>query len=147
MPPLQDLFVGATQEAKDALRFYERNYLPIGQWLLVPGSRVILRSSQSRVCRFCSSSAPNVTFKNEAHAIPECLGNRSLTTEYECDDCNQFFGVGIENDFGNWSKAQRALSGVRGKKGVPTLKEESSGQWRFEHRSAGIAVIQDRKSV
>jgi hypothetical protein len=87
--------------------------------------------------------APKVTFKNEAHAIPECLGNKSLTTKYECDDCNQFFGRGIENDFGNWSKAQRALSGVRGKKGVPTLKEESRRRWRFEHGSTGISVTQD----
>jgi hypothetical protein len=41
---------------------------------------------------------------------------------------------------GNWSKAQRALSGVQGKKGVPKLKGR---QWRFEHGSAGIKVMQD----
>jgi hypothetical protein len=140
MAPLQDLFVGAPQEVKDALRFYEENYSCIGQWILESGKKVILRSSQSGACRFCSLSVPHVTFRNEAHAIPECLGNTSLTTEYECDTCNHCFGVGIENDLGNWSKAQRSLSGVRGKKGVPKLKGR---QWRFEHDSAGIKVMQD----
>ncbi|MGP0058816.1 MAG: HNH endonuclease [Beijerinckiaceae bacterium] len=136
--------MGATQEARDALRFYEENYSCIGQWILEPGKKVILRSSQPGVCRFCGLRAPNVTFKNEAHAIPKCLGNRSLITEYECDDCNHFFGIGIENDFGNWSKAQRVLSAVRGKKGkVPALKGGSSGQWRLEHDSSGIKVTQD----
>ncbi|MGH8427622.1 MAG: HNH endonuclease [Gammaproteobacteria bacterium] len=146
MARLQEIFMSATQEAKNALCFYEENYTCIGQWILEPAKKVVLRSSQSGVCRFCGLSIPNVTFRNEAHAIPECLGNRSLTTEYECDDCNQFFGVGIENDFGNWSKAQRALSGVRGKKGVPVLKEESNRQWRFEHGSAGIMVTQDESN-
>lgn len=138
---LQNLFIGATPEAREALRFYGENYSCIGQWVLEPGKKVTLPASQSGLCRFCGLKAPNVTFKNEAHAIPECLGNRSLTTKYECDDCNRFFGLGIENDFGNWSKAQRALSGIRGKKGVPTLKE--ARQWRFEHGSAGIMVTQD----
>ncbi len=143
MTSLQDIFVDATKAGKEALRFYEENYASIGQWILDPAKKVVLRSSQSGVCRFCGLRAPNVTFRNEAHAIPECTGNRSLTTEYECDDCNKFFGLGIENDFGNWSKAQRALSGVRGKKKVPTLKGGSRRPWRVEHDSSGITVTQD----
>lgn len=143
MSPLHDLFTGATPKAKDALRFYDQNYACIGQWILEPATKVVLRSSRSGLCRFCGLMAPNVTFEMEAHAIPECVGNKSLTTEYECDDCNQFFGLGIENDFGNWSKAQRALSGIRGKKKVPALKGGSSRPWRLEHNSSGITVTQD----
>jgi hypothetical protein len=139
MAPLRDFFTSA----KDAKRFYE-NYSFIRQWIQEPGKKVILRSTQPGVCRFCCLRAPKVTFKNEAHAIPECTGNRSLFTDYECDDCNRFFGIGIENDFGNWSKAQRALSGVKGKKKrVPALKGGSTRPWRFEHDSAGIRVTQD----
>jgi len=143
---LQALFPRATQKTKDALRFYEQNYSTIRQWILQPGKKVILRASQPSVCRFCCLRAPEVTFKSEAHAIPECTGNKSLITGYEWDDCNQFFGVGIENDFGNWSKAQRALSGVRGKKNrVPALKEESSSrQWRLEHDAAGLKLTHDK---
>ena len=140
---LQDLFTGATEEAKDALRFYEENYTSIGQWILQHGKKVTLTSSKLGVCRFCSLVHPSVTFRKEAHAIPECLGNTSIFTKYECDACNQFFGDGIETSLGNWSKPQRALSGVRGKRGVPKLKEEWNRQWRFEHDSTGIKITQD----
>lgn len=143
MVSLQNIFTGATEKAKDALRFYETNYSCIGKWIIEPGKKVILQHSQPGVCRFCGLITPKVTFKKEAHAIPECLGNTSLFTKYECDACNQFFGDGIETSLGNWSKPQRALSGVRGKRGVPTLKEESSRQWRFEHGSTGIRITQD----
>jgi hypothetical protein len=61
---------------------------------------------------------------------------------YACDSCNRFFGAGIENDFGNWSKPQRTVSRIRGKKGVPTLKKGSSGGWRVEHGPAGLEVTQ-----
>jgi hypothetical protein len=50
---------------------------------------------------FCGEISPEVTFKLEAHALPEALGNKSLTTTHECDACNQGFGRGIENDFGH----------------------------------------------
>jgi hypothetical protein len=143
MVPLQDIFTGATEEAKDALRFYEENYSSIGQWIPQPRGKVILTSSKPGVCRFCSLAHPNVSFRKEAHAIPECLGNTSLFTKYECDACNKFFGDGIETNLGSWSKAQRALSGVRGKRGVPKLKEESSSRWRFEHDPTGIKITQD----
>jgi hypothetical protein len=143
MISIQDIFTGATEKAKDALRFYEENYSSIGQWILQPGKKVILASSKPGVCRFCSLAHPLVSFRKEAHAISECLGNTSLFTKYECDDCNQFFGDGIETSLGNWSKPQRALSGVRGKRGVPTLKEERGRQWRFEPDSTGIKITQD----
>lgn len=140
LPSLHRLFPEATSEAKGALHFYERNYESIGQWILDPASKVVLRSAlHPGVCRFCSQSAPQVTFRDEAHALPECIGNKTLTTDYECDNCNHFFGDGIENDFGNWSKAQRALSGIRGKKRIPALKGD---QCRFEHDSDGITVTQ-----
>lgn len=140
---LQDIFADATEQSKAALRFYEENYSPIGQWILQPRKKVVLTSSKPGVCRFCSLAHPSVTFRKEAHAIPECLGNTSLFTKYECDSCNQFFGDGIETSLGNWSKPQRALSGVHGKRGVPKLKEESSRQCRFEHDSTGIKITQD----
>lgn len=143
MISIQDIFPGATASAKDALRFYEENYSSIRQWILQPGKKVILASSAPGVCRFCSLAHPHVSFKKEAHAIPECLGNTSLFTKYECDNCNKFFGDGIETSLGNWSKPQRALSGVRGKRGVPTLKEERGRQWRFESDSTGIRITQD----
>jgi HNH endonuclease len=143
--PIEGLLVEPSREAKDAVRFYWGNYTCIGQRILEPGKKIVLRSSRPGVCRFCGLAEPEVTFRDKVHAIPESTGNKSLTTKYECDRCNRLFGSGIENDFGNWSKAQRAMSGVRGKGPPPTLKEESRRQWRFEHGADGIKVTQDEK--
>jgi len=146
MAALETYFPHATEKAKTALRFYDQHYVSIGQWILQPGQKTVLRSSQPGTCRFCRLSVPRVTFKTEAHALPECTGNKSLTTEYECDTCNHIFGTGIENDFGAWTKAQRTLSGIKGKKNqVPALKEVSSDrQWRLEHDAIGLKLTHDK---
>lgn len=114
-----------------ALAFYAENYELLGQWQLKPGKRVFLGEREPRICRFCGKSKPQVTFNLKAHALPELLGNKSLFSLYECDECNSFFGSGIENDFGNWSKPMRSLQRIRGKGGVPTLKSDDDG-WRIE---------------
>lgn len=145
-PSLQESFPDALPKVREACRFYDEHYLSIGQWLLEPGKKTILRSSQAGICRFCGLSEPKVTFKGVAHAIPECTGNRSLTTDYECDECNAIFGKGIENDFGNWSKPQRTMSWISGKKGVPAHKGPNRS-WRFEHKDGGFQVTQDHDPI
>ena len=95
--------------------------------------KVILGDSKPRVCRFCGRSEPEVSFRHDAHAIPEALGNRSIFTNYECDCCNHFFGRGIETDLGNWTKPSRTLSRISGKRGVPTLKGCPNRGWRIEY--------------
>jgi hypothetical protein len=67
---LEELFEGAVPCAKEALRFYEQNYTSIGQWVLEPGKKLVLISSQLGACRFCGFKAPKVTFKNEAARYP-----------------------------------------------------------------------------
>jgi hypothetical protein len=146
MPSLQESFPDATPKVREACCFYDEHYSSIGQWLLEPGKKIVLRSSQAGTCRFCGLSEPKVKFRDVAHAIPECIGNRSLTTDYECDECNALFGAGIETDFGYWSKAQRTMSGIRGKKGVPAHKGPN-GRWRFEHRDGGFQVTQDHDPI
>jgi HNH endonuclease len=108
---------------------------------LRPGDKVVLGETANRVCRFCGKTSPAVTFKPEAHAIPELLGNKSITATYECDACNQFFGSGIENDLGNWSKPLRSFARIRGKSGVPTLKKGGPNPgWRIEYEETGFKV-------
>ena len=81
----------------------------------------------------------HTTFKLEAHAIPELLGNKSIFTNYECDDCNRFFGSGIENDLGSWTKPSRTFARIRGKTGVPSIKRDGSRQrWRIDHDNTGF---------
>lgn len=146
MPSLQESFPDALPEVREACCFYDEHYSSIGQWLLEPEKKIALRSSHAGTCRFCGLSEPKVKFREVAHAIPQCIGNRSLTTDYECDECNALFGAGIETDFGYWSKAQRTMSGIGGKKGVPAHKGPN-GRWRLEHRDGGFQVTQDHDPI
>ena len=129
---------------EEAYSFYEGNYEVIDAWFLEPGKKIILGKRDCQVCRFCGQGGPLVTFKSEAHAIPECLGNKSLFTAYECDTCNQKFGQGIENDFGIWSKPMRSVTRTRGKRGVPTIKMQSVGGSQGKLGPMEIAIQQNR---
>ncbi|MFM0367804.1 HNH endonuclease [Paraburkholderia aspalathi] len=105
----------------------------LGSWQLESGIKLpILGDTVNRLCRFCGKRPPEVTFRKIAHAIPQSLGNDSLFSAYECDDCNEKFGKSIENDFGKWSMPMRTFARISGKKGIPTLKNESAG-WRIEY--------------
>lgn len=75
-----------------------------------------------RVCRFCGKSIPNVSFQHKSHAISEALGNKGLVCYEECDDCNSRFNNTIEQDLINLLAFHLLLHGVRGKKGLRTLK-------------------------
>lgn len=128
--------------AHPAVKFYDENYTVLAGYILEVGKKQVLRAAAPDTCRFCGRSKPEVTFAKEAHAIPEALGNKSLSTTYECDTCNDDFGGGIENDFGNWSKPMRYVAQIRGKSGVPTLKKGSSGGWRLEVGGTGMEISQ-----
>jgi hypothetical protein len=126
----------------EATTFYEQNYRAACVYILRDSDKkkVILGSPENQKCRFCGKQAPEVSFKLEAHAIPESLGNKKIFSLYECDTCNKFFGSGIENDFGNWSKPARSLSRRRGKSGVPTLKGSGESSWRMEWANNKFSV-------
>ena len=131
---------------RDVAAFYSQHYDWIEPVILHPGmTKIILGCAGHRTCRFCGCREPEVTFRHEAHAIPEALGNRSIFTYYECDSCNTFFGQGIENDLGNWTKPSRTISRIKGKRGVPTLKGGSKLEWRLEYTPSGFR-FQDYES-
>jgi HNH endonuclease len=129
-------------DVEKAAEFYEDNYDLIGEWYLKPNEKVVLHDATPDVCRFCGESTPTVTFNDLAHAVPESLGNKSLSTDYECDSCNNKFGKGIENDFGNWSMPMRTIARIKGKNGVPTIKKGPKG-WSLEYeRKKGLIATQ-----
>jgi HNH endonuclease len=85
-----------------ALDFYAGHYDIVGNWILKHGEpTATFGDTRNRRCRFCGLRPPEATFRTQAHAIPASLGNRTLFTAHECDACNQAFGRGIENEFGN----------------------------------------------
>ena len=78
---------------------------------------------KSRVCKYCGKSmSDGATFHNEAHAIPESLGNKTIISADECDACNEFFSNTIDKDIFEYLKLYRTLYGKKGKTGIPELK-------------------------
>src|SRR5262249_4440815 len=111
--------------------YYEKYYKVATWYLLRPSHKVFLGDKNNRKCRFCGKAPPEVNFRKEAHALPECIGNKSLFTYYECDTCNQAFGDGCESDFAKWSLPMRTMSRIRGKTGIPTIKQGPENAWRI----------------
>jgi hypothetical protein len=83
-----------------------------------------LKKPTDRVCRFCGRKKPEVTFNNNAHLIPQFLGNNALFSDFECDSCNSIFSK-YENQLANLVGAERTLNKVKGKTGIPKFKSPS----------------------
>ena len=127
----------------DLVAYYDEHYQIASAWCLRPSNKIFLGDKENRKCRFCRKTTPEVSFRNEAHALPECIGNKILFTYYECDTCNKAFGDGCENDFGNWSLPMRTMSRIRGSSGIPTIKQGPHGAWRVEGHPAGLSLSVD----
>lgn len=80
-----------------------------------------------RTCRFCRRRGPGATFRKRAHVIPEGLGNRTLISREECDDCNLAAGQGIEQCLINSLAAARPLSRLRSGRGGVKYKPPGQG--------------------
>lgn len=86
------------------------------------GPKNVIGPFSPEICRFCERSSPDVTFRNEAHAVSRLLGNRSLVVADECDACNALFARSLEDHLGKFTKPYRLMGRVHGKKGVPSYK-------------------------
>lgn len=87
-------------------------------------SKVKLKPKSERKCRFCGKSSPEVSFKNDAHLIPEQLENRTLLSDFECNNCNSRFGK-MENELANFLGPFRSLTKMVGKSGVKNFKSKN----------------------
>lgn len=125
-----------------ATGYYDKHYATAEPIFLRPGIKLMLGSPERpRHCRFCGKNEPDVTFKDEAHALPAAFGNTGLFSNYECDSCNHLFGEGIENHLGNWTKPMRTMSRIRGRNGVPTIKKPGPDKgWRVEYSGTGFQL-------
>ncbi len=126
------------EEIIKSIDFYYENYL-IGMNHLNFEEKYFLGAKDNKRCRFCGESEPEATFKNEAHALPNCIGNRVLFSFYECDSCNSHFGRTYEDSFAKYTHFQRAMSQIRGKNGVPTVKGPHP-QFRIEMAERGMEI-------
>lgn len=100
-------------------------------------------SKADRVCRFCQGKIPDVSFKKEAHAISEALGNKILILNEECDGCNEFFDESIERDFIYYHDMARTIYGVKNKDNdIPKLKGKGFELFNGGSGNMSIAIIQ-----
>ncbi|SCX34513.1 HNH endonuclease [Agrobacterium rosae] len=131
----------ASPKTIEALEFYYGHYDAVQEYILKPGTKQVLGDETQRHCRFCEKCEPEVTFKTLAHALPEALGNKSLFSNYECDQCNHEFGIGIENHLGKWTKALRVLGRIRGKTGLAEVEERGGRGWKIRsHPTEGLKI-------
>lgn len=78
-----------------------------------------------RRCRICGESMPTVSYSRDAHTISEGLGNKSIITNDECDKCNEDLGREIEQDLMTYLSPMRTFMSVKGKNGLPKIKDDS----------------------
>ena len=125
----------------ETLNYYADRYAVVGLWQLHPNSpKTYLGEKTDKHCRFCKRTNDAITFKKKAHAIPEALGNKTLFSHYECDDCNAFFGQTIETDFGAWSKPMRTMCRIGGKSGAPSIRLSQDGSARIDVRDGNFEI-------
>tara|TARA_R110001606_G_scaffold342220_1_gene490643 strand:- start:43 stop:1362 length:1320 start_codon:yes stop_codon:yes gene_type:complete len=100
-----------------------------------------------RICRFCNLQSPEVTFKKEAHAISEALGNKKLILNEECDSCNEYFDEYIERDFIYYHDLARTMFGVKNKENkTPKMKGKNFEFFKDEDKRLNVAVVSSNES-
>lgn len=72
-------------------------------------------NKKKRKCIYCGGCMEDNTaeFKENAHAIPEALGNKTYFQCEECDNCNDFFAKNVEEDMCNWLSMVRLKVSVK----------------------------------
>src|SRR4051812_48089201 len=61
--------------------YFALNYEPFSAYPLSGTKKQHIGKTQPRKCRYCLRDASGTTFKQEAHAVPESLGNRKLISD------------------------------------------------------------------
>lgn len=113
-----------------------------------PEEKMRHKPQRERVCRFCQKeyNSPETSFRKDAHIIPEFLGNRYLTSDFECDDCNSKFSR-LENDLKCYLGIVPAITKTIGKKNkVKKFKSYDKGitvQISQKLKGDFIEIIQD----
>ena len=129
-----------TKQQKKAIDFYNKHYTPVFVSDLLSGNAIQLAdhaNDEVRMCRFCGLGEPDVTFRKIAHAIPEFLGNKIITSQNECDSCNKKLADEYEDHLAKWFGPLRAVSQIKGKNGVPTY---ASKDIRIEGSDQGLKM-------
>jgi hypothetical protein len=109
--------------------------------------KIFIGKKQSRVCRFCKRGEDQADFSNNAHIIPEFMGNKKVFSYFECNNCNDKFSL-YEDSFAKFLGAARTISFLPGKRSIPKYKNPKTGfEMRPQNGSIDIKVIGDSDEV
>ena len=107
---MEQIKIKYSQAFKNACDKYYGNYETIASYGTNQAKDVFLGDKNNQVCRFCGRKKGEVTFKKEAHALSNLIGNDRLFSYYECDDCNGNRFSKYESEFSNYMKLLHCLS-------------------------------------
>jgi hypothetical protein len=97
--------------------------------------------SVPRLCRFCGPATPG-KFKERKHVLPESLGNKSLFSWEECDDCNQKASK-FENDLAVHLTLMRLFSRLPGKASKGRTVQEFAHRFGKDRSKASRSTFTD----
>jgi hypothetical protein len=103
------------------------------------------KDRQKRICRFCGRTmADGASFKKEAHAISDALGNKTVILMEECDECNEHFGKTIEQDLLVYLNLYRTFFGIMNRDNkIPTIKGKNFEYRNNGNRNISLEIIDD----
>ena len=156
----------ASQDADEALAEFKDHLGPFFDNFKIDGRITDKKTGigeplkKNRVCRFCHNTRllPNnnltqqhtTPFKQEAHAISEALGNKTIILNEECDTCNKFFAESCERHIytylrclGTFFKVKNkdnTVSSIKGKNfQITYLSEDKKKKLLETHRTSNAA--------
>lgn len=135
------MFMTAQEAYYTMLKQLGTDYEPVVCYHLNEENEIVLSDTVSGKCRFCARSKPDVSFDKVAHAIPHFIGNRTLKSTYECDECNGMFSV-MESYFSQFMSFYHTFAHVckGGGAKVPKFRTNSS-------ENSSIVVTDDKIEV
>ncbi|MEN9908267.1 MAG: hypothetical protein RLZZ540_1416 [Bacteroidota bacterium] len=124
---------------EERILWINKNYVMDKKIHLNIDKNIYLGNKEDKKCRFCTKSAPEVTFRQVAHAIPEFVNNHRLVSYYECDSCNAKFARTLETHMGDYMNVYHTMSQVKGKRGVPSYRKVGEKS-RIDHTEKGLKI-------
>lgn len=128
-------------------KYFESVYNLIGYYNLPQGNlkKLFIGKKSPKLCRYCKRNQEETSFKTCSHAIPEFLGNKTLISYDECDQCNAHFAKHVEQHLTNYLGAYRTLVGIKGKKSIPKYKSKDKKFEMYASKEDSSIVCDESK--
>ncbi len=90
LPFLNDLTI---EQLKNWANEFHKNYRFDSSFYAKAKNLYFLGNKNFKICRYCGKNEIETSFRKKAHIIPKVIGNIHVACYYECDSCNELFGV------------------------------------------------------